>query len=109
MKKKIGKPELCELTQAEINHLRRLLAWLRCENSALYLDEKQHSELVAEFQQNGHENLAVHHIEKTEKAFNRWPVYVYQAVRALDKTIKQIDGETVNAEFSEQKEIGSKA
>jgi hypothetical protein len=105
MKKQIYNHDICELSQAEINHLRRLLAWLRCENQYLYLDEDGHVEVAKSLGNSLGEGVAVSYGEKVEKAFNRWPKYVHAAVKALGKTIKQADGDVVDVEFNEQKEL----
>lgn len=95
LKKRLHKPDHCELSQSDINHLRRLLAWLRCENCYLYLDDDAHKKINQELL--GKSIIAaLAHSEIIEKAFDRWPEYVYSAIRALDKTIKQIDGDVTD-------------
>jgi chemotaxis protein histidine kinase CheA len=107
MKKRLYAPEKCELSQAEINHLRRLLAWLRCENAALYLEPEQHLEVAQKLSETLNKEQMRSYEERIVKAFNRWPKYVHDAVRALGKTIHQIDGNVTDAEFSEQRELAA--
>jgi hypothetical protein len=78
------------MTDAQVNHLRRLLAWMRCE---WMLDEHmQHGYLEGAA-------AAVHHGSATpeqagaivaEKAaqINRCPAYVRQAVKMLTKALR---------------------
>lgn len=95
LKKRLHKPDHCELSQSDINHLRRLLAWLRCENAYLYLDDEAHKKINHGLAGKS-TILALAHSERIEKAFSRWPEYVHSAVRALDKTITQIDGDVTD-------------
>ncbi len=103
VKRVIYKPDVCELKQSDINHLRRLLAWLRCENAYLYLDNQQHAELSKElFAIVGRSEK---YEKRIEKAFNRFPLYVHNAVKALGKTIREVDGAIVDVDSAEQKAI----
>lgn len=78
------------MTEAEINHLRRLLAWMRCEWT---LDEDaQRGCLMAAndmvrlgFASEEKASAIVH--ERAEK-INRCPAYVRQAVKMLTKALR---------------------
>jgi len=79
------------MTEAEVNHLRRLLAWLRCEYT---LDEDMQrgyllgaAESVRRgFASEAQASAVVH--DKAEQ-INRCPAYVRQAVKMLTKALRE--------------------
>lgn len=107
LKKRLHKPDRCELSQSDINHLRRLLAWLRCENAYTYVDEATHKEIARSFEPLG-EAAVKNYKERIEKPFSKWPKYVHEGVRALEKTIQEIDGEVTDVPAKQVFEIEDK-
>jgi hypothetical protein len=93
------------MTDAEVNHLRRLLAWMRCEWT---LDE----DMQRGYLLGAHESVA-HGLSTPERAseivqqkadqINRVPAYVRQAVKMLTKAIREHDRRSgiVEASISE--------
>ena len=78
------------MTEAEVNHLRRLLAWMRCEWT---LDENMQlgcltaaSDMVR-FGLVSEERARAVVQERAEK-INRCPIYVRQAVKMLTKALR---------------------
>lgn len=87
------------LSTAEINHLRRLLGWVRCEvgqsSEELIATAKAIAPAVGELTPEGRQRM----IESAEKA-DSVPKYVRQAIKALEKAIAGQPGEVVDAEIS---------
>lgn len=81
------------MKDSEVNHLRRLLAWLRCEYT---LDpDMQRGYLIgaAEMVAGGHASPeAVSEIVNAKAAeINKCPAYVQQAVKQLTKALREHD------------------
>ena len=81
------------MTEAEVNHLRRLLAWMRCEWT---LDEDMQRgclEGVSEMVRFGlaTEQQASEIVRHRAEVINRCPAYVRQAVKMLTKAIRDHD------------------
>jgi hypothetical protein len=78
------------MTDAQVNHLRRLLAWMRCEWT---LDENMQAGMLDAIQYLGatgaitHEQATQAVAERAEK-INRCPAYVRQAVKMLTKALR---------------------
>lgn len=78
------------MTDAQVNHLRRLLAWMRCE---YMLDENMQRGYLA-----GASEMVAHGLTTQERAselvqekveqVNRVPAYVRQAVKMLTKALR---------------------
>ena len=78
------------LTDAEVNHMRRLLAWLRCE---YMLDpDMQRGYLIGASEGVKHgfatPELAGDLIQEKAKEINRCPAYIRQAVKMLTKALR---------------------
>ena len=78
------------ITEAEVNHLRRLLAWIRLEYT---LDEEMQRGYVlgvAECERLGgcSEENAVAVLKKKAEQINQCPAYVRQAVKMLTKALR---------------------
>lgn len=81
------------MTDAQVNHLRRLLAWLRCE---YMLDEDMQRGYI-----DGLEKCTAHGFVNSERAsellaekaerINRVPIYVRQAAKMLTKALREHD------------------
>lgn len=85
-----------ELTEAEVNHLRRLLAWMRCQ---YMLDEDMQRGFIhgaAECVQHGltTPERASKIVEQQAEKINAVPAYVRQAVRMLTKSLRKHDAKT---------------
>lgn len=84
------------MTDAQVNHLRRVLAWLRTEYT---LDEHAQRGYVA-----GCAEMVQHGLSKPERAsqvlqskadqINRVPAYVRQGVKMLTKALHEHDAKT---------------
>ena len=81
------------MTDAQVNHLRRLLAWMRCE---YMLDEDMQRGYLQGLQMCAAHGLADEEranellAEKAEQ-INRVPIYVRQAVKMLTKALREHD------------------
>lgn len=79
------------MTEAEVNHLRRVLAWLRCE---YHLDENMHRGMFSAL-----DTLVTHGAVTAEAAsevvaeqaaqINHVPAYVRQGVKMLTKALRR--------------------
>ncbi len=79
-----------KLTEAEVNHLRRLLAWMRCEwmlDDDMQLGYLQGTAATVALGMQTPEQAGTHLVERAEK-INRCPAYVRQAVKMLTKAIR---------------------
>ena len=100
------------MTDAEVNHLRRLLAWMRCE---WMLDPDAQrgyvmgiSATVAHGMQTP-EQAGAHLVERAEQINKSVPLYVRQAVKMLTKALRAHDrksGVVEAPEFSVSAEYG---
>ncbi|HJV75461.1 MAG TPA: hypothetical protein VJ654_14640 [Noviherbaspirillum sp.] len=98
----------CKLTDAEINHLRRLLGYVRCEigqePDEIVSTVKKIAPAIGDISEEGKKNLVEWH-DKSSSV----PKYVRAAVKALEKTIVQHQGEILDAgESRVVREITSK-
>ena len=91
------------MTESEVNHLRRLLAWMRCE---WMLDEDMQRGYVL-----GATESVQHGFATPERAseilneraikINRCPAYVRQAVKMLTKALRKHEADSGIVEFSD--------
>lgn len=78
------------MTDAQVNHLRRLLAWMRCEWT---LDEHMQAGMLQAIDYLGSSGAITHEqstqavAERAEK-INKCPAYVRQAVKILTKALR---------------------
>jgi hypothetical protein len=86
------------LKQAEINHLRRLVAWVDCEigqsPEEFVATVKDIAPHIDELSDGAKQRLVESHEKKASV-----PKYVRQAVKALRKTLAGTEGDTVDAEL----------
>jgi hypothetical protein len=87
-----------KLTPSEINHLRRLLGYVRCEIGQTPEENIAHA--IADISDEGKTRLVDQH-----KKCAAVPQYVRAAIKALEKTIAKQDGEIVDAASREVKEL----
>lgn len=78
------------MTEAQVNHLRRLLAWMRCE---WMLDENMQAGMLdAIGMLHAHGNITPEQasgaIQERAAKINRCPAYVRQAVKMLTKALR---------------------
>lgn len=78
------------VTEAQVNHLRRLLAWMRCE---YMLDENMQRGMlgaVRDLVESGAVTPEVgsQHIAERAEQINHVPAYVRQAVKMLTKALR---------------------
>lgn len=111
MKKSIlyGTVETCVLSRSEINHLRLLLGWMRCQ---YMMDENMQAgylESLGKVKAAGFEisedGMARHQV--TIDRYNNLPQYVKQGVKMLSKAIKNTDPDISEA-VEAQTKIGGK-
>lgn len=101
-----------QLTDAEVKHLRQLLAWMRCE---WCLDEdSQRGSLMAvkELMESGYitSQQANDQLASRAKQITSVPQYVRQAVKMLTKTIREFDGQkgaALDVQTRDVQEIGN--
>jgi len=91
-----GAEQAQELTEAEVNHLRRLLAWMRCEHM---LDEDMQRGFLtgaSECVRHGFADAerASQIVQKQADKVNAVPAYIRQAVKMLTKAVRQHDAKT---------------
>jgi hypothetical protein len=84
------------LKDSEVNHLRQLLAWMRCEYS---LDEDmQRGYLIGAHEAVEHglatEDKASEIVQKKSDEINRVPAYVRQAHKMLTKALREHEKKT---------------
>lgn len=84
-----------ELSKAQINHLRRLLGWVRCE---IPPDPEEIKRIVQSFgrselviSQDGKDRLVEWHREATNI-----PKYIRAALKALEPAVREAEGEFVD-------------
>lgn len=79
------------MSEAEVNHLRRLLAWMRCE---WMLDDNMQRGMIEAINHLGAGGFITHQqasqavAERAEK-INKCPAYVRQAVKMLTKALRE--------------------
>ena len=78
------------MTEAEVNHLRRLLAWMRCEYMLDPDAQRGYLMGASEAVQYGwaSEEKASAIVEKGAAKINRVPIYVRQGVKMLTKALR---------------------
>lgn len=84
------------MTDAQVNHLRRLLAWLRCEYT---LDEDMLRGYVLGAGESVKAGMSTPEsagevLQRKADQINRVPAYVRQAVKMLTKAIREHDAKT---------------
>lgn len=95
------------LKESDINHLRRLVAWVRCEIG------QTEQELIAQYCEIAkilpHElsDDSKQRIVKSIEDARNVPQYIRRAVKALEKVVGKIDGDIVDAEASRDKALPS--
>lgn len=95
-----------QMTEAQINHLRRLLGWIRCE---IGQSEEEMKETLQRIKPAFTEGIGQEGYDRLEKDYEKavsLPKYVRAAIKSLEKIVKQQQGEIVDADVSEQKRIG---
>ncbi len=84
-------PPAMPITEAEVNHLRRLLAWLRCEYT---LDENMQRGFLQGASASVERGFATPEqasaiVQETAEQVNRVPAYVRQAHKMLAKALRE--------------------
>ena len=86
-----------ELNKAQVNHLRRLLGWVRCSDGVFQSPE----EMVASLKK------IAPHVDVPDEAAKQWlaesyakaasvPLYVRAALKALAPVVKESEGEIID-------------
>lgn len=85
-----------ELNKAQVNHLRRLLGWIRCEYfmtpEEIVRVVNEHRATLGEPSAEGKARLVEWHEEA-----KRVPLYVRAAIKSLEPVVKEAQGEIVDA------------
>ncbi len=87
-----------EISKAQINHLRRLLGWVRCTYGVFMTPEEivrvvqENAPYTGEPSDEGKARLLEWH-----RAAEHVPIYVRQALKQLAPLVKESEGETVDA------------
>lgn len=96
----------CRLTEAEINHLRRLIGWVACEAGQtpeeLIATVRKIAPAIQDVSEEGKARLVEAH-QQAEAV----PKYVRAAIKALSKAIQPHLGDIVDGESVEQKQLPS--
>ena len=84
------------MTDAEVNHLRRLLAWMRCE---WMLDPDMQRGMMSALESMSSSGDITHdqaseQVARRVDQINRVPAYVRQAVKMLTKAIRDHDAKS---------------
>lgn len=96
-----------KLSDAEANHLRRLLGWVDCEIGQTPEEYKETLAKVAtKFQDDIDSDTQQIIVEKYLKSKDV-PDYIRKAVKALKKALTKEIGTVVDGEFDEQKRISN--
>ena len=94
----------CRLTEAEINHLRRLIGWVACEvgqtPEELIATVRKIAPAMQDVSKEGKARLVEVH-QKAEAV----PKYVRAAIKALSKAIQPHLGDIVDGEAVEQNRL----
>lgn len=95
-----------QLSKSQVNHLRRLLAWVRCEIPPPPEEIKTIVRgIVPQFDgisDEGKARLVEWHREATSV-----PLYIRAALKSLQPVVADIDGEIVDAESQRQRMLGT--
>lgn len=93
-----------QLSKSDVNHLRRMVAWVRCE---YFLTPE---ELVAAV--NGLTEKLGEPSEEAKARLVAWygekkkvPQYIHAAVKALEKVVREIEGDVIDADVSAVKAL----
>jgi hypothetical protein len=95
-----------QLTDAEINHLRRLLGWVECEAGQAPDEMVEMVRKIAPAIHGVSDEGKARLVEAHQKASNV-PKYVRSAIKALRKTLAPYDANIVDAEVITTKAIGA--
>lgn len=92
------------LKKSEVNHLRRLLAWVDCEigqsPDEYVATAKNVVEKIGDVSDEAKQRIMEGHAKSANV-----PKYVRDAVKALRKTVKRYDGDIVDGDFEEIEEM----
>lgn len=94
----------CKLTEAEVNHLRRLIGWVACKVGQTPEEMISTVRKIAPAIQDVSEEGKARLVEAHTKA-KAVPMYVRAAIKALSKVRQPSPGDIVDAEFSEQRQL----
>jgi hypothetical protein len=95
-----------QLSDSEINHLRRLLGWVRCEvgqsPDEMLNTAKSIAPAIGEVSDEGKQRM----VEAYAKSANV-PAYIRAAIKALEKVFEPKAGEVVDAEICDPRNSSS--
>lgn len=86
------------LTNAEVNHLRRLVAWVRCDvgqSPDELMDTVRRIKPAIDEPPSDFQKAALMRMHAEAEAA---PKYIRAAIKALEKTIREAEGEVVDAD-----------
>ena len=98
-----------QLTAEELNHLRRLIGWVRCEigqspEEMMAMIKNEIAPICPDPSKEGKDRLALAYC-KSEQV----PLYVRAAVKSLSKVVKENSGEIVDGQTIKQVLLGTRA
>lgn len=97
-----------QLKKSEVNHLRKLLGWVRCDIGQSPEEYLQTTKAVLEnFQHDTLSEEAKNRLVEGHVKSSNVPQYVRDAIKALEKTLKRYDGEIVDGEFESDDTVDS--
>ncbi len=100
-----------ELKESDINHLRRLVAWVRCEIGETEQQLINRYCEIARILPSDLDDAAKQRIVKSIENARDVPQYIRRAVKSLEKVVGKVDGDIVDADVSEDQQelIGNAA
>lgn len=93
------------IKESDINHLRRLLGWVRCSDGVFQPPEEITDTYRMIVGRTGVEpsDDAKHRIMESYRRSASIPIYVRQALKALSKIVQEADGNIVDGEPVQRK------
>jgi vacuolar-type H+-ATPase subunit H len=98
----------CKLTEAEMNHLRRLLGWAACEAGQAPEELVETVRKIAPVIGSDVSDEGKARLVEAHKKADAVPKYVRAAIKALNKALQPHLGDIVDGEFAEQKQLPPK-
>ena len=96
-----------QLSKAQLNHLRRLLGWVRCEippapNTIVDIVRK----IAPVIDEDNHEGKA--RLVEWHREASNVPKYIRAANKSLEPVVRDSDGQIVDVEINERRMLGRK-
>ena len=98
-----------ELNKAQVNHLRRLLGWVRC-SEGVFQSPEEIKATVRQIAPAIKDEITADAMRRVVESYMRAesiPKYVRAAIKALEPLVKDAEGEFVDAESRQQPRLES--